>query len=76
MCEDLQESQATAPPHSPVVGEVLKAEDVQQADGASHGLGLCGWRFVDGSVDLVHDPNEQPAVNSLGFTVTPMLDAL
>lgn len=49
----------------PVDSKVLKAEDVQQTDGASDGFGLRGRRLVDGSVDLLHNPHEQAAVNTL-----------
>lgn len=53
----------------PVLGEILKAKDVEQADGP---LDLFRFRFlvllVNGGVDFVHDPNEKFPVNCLEMT--------
>ena len=49
----------------PVDKEVLETKDVQQSDGPGLDLGLTGRGPVDSSIDLVHDPDEQPAVNPL-----------
>lgn len=49
----------------PVDNEVLKAKDVQQADRPGRDLGLTGRGPVDSSIDLVHDPDKQSAVDPL-----------
>ena len=49
----------------PVYSKILKAEDVQQSDGASESFGLWGWRLVNGCIDLLHDPHKQTPVNTL-----------
>ena len=47
----------------PVVFEVLEAENVEHADGLAIGLG--GARSIDGRVDLLHNPDEESAVDAL-----------
>lgn len=53
--------------HKPVFGEILKAKDVEQADGRQE-----LFRFlvlvVNRRVDFVHDPNEKFPVNCLEMT--------
>lgn len=56
MCQDVTGGGA-----KPVVVEVLKAEDVKQADGL---LGLI-WVLVNDRVDFVHHPDEKFSVDSL-----------
>ena len=45
--------------------EVLKAEDVEQADGLTDVVGVIGWGLVNGAVDLVNNPDKQPPIDSL-----------
>lgn len=51
----------------PVFGEILKAKDVEQADGLWD-LFCFLMLLVNGRVDFVHDPNEKFPVNCLEMT--------
>lgn len=51
----------------PVFGEILKAKDVEQADGLLN-LFCFLTLLVNGRVDFVHDPNEKFPVNCLEVT--------
>lgn len=49
----------------PVDDEVLKAKDVQQPDRSAYDITLAGRWSVYGSINLIHNPDEQPAVDPL-----------
>lgn len=49
----------------PVCVEVLKAKDVQQADGQEGGSGAFGQPLVDDGVYFLNDPYEQLIVDCL-----------
>ena len=49
----------------PVLHKVLEAEDVQQADALVDLLAVLRQGFEHGRVDLVHHPDEEPAVDGL-----------
>lgn len=50
---------------SPVGDEVLKAEDVEQADGQVGGLGAVSQVLIDDAVDFLNDPYEELVVDGL-----------
>lgn len=52
-------------PILPVHGEVLKPKDVQEANGPAGVLHFLGGRLVDCSIDLVHNPHEEPPIDAL-----------
>ena len=50
---------------SPVDDEVLKTKDVEQPDRPAYYVTLTGRRSVDGSIDLINNPDKQPPVDPL-----------
>lgn len=48
----------------PVHVKALKSKDVQHADGATKVFSIAFW-FVNGSIDLLNNPDEHPAVDTL-----------
>lgn len=50
---------------SPVCAKVLKAKDIQQADGQEERFDAFRQTFVDDAVDFPHDPNKQFVVDRL-----------
>lgn len=55
-------------PTLPVHREVLKPEDVQEANGPARVLHFLGGRLVDSGIDLVHNPHEEPPIDALKDT--------
>lgn len=49
----------------PVHRKVLKPEDVQEANGAASVLHFLGGGLVNRSIDLVHNPDEEPPIDPL-----------
>ena len=62
-------------PTLPVHSEVLKPKDVQEADGPARVLHFLGGRLIDGGIDLVHNPHEEPPVDTLKDTHQPWCKA-
>lgn len=66
----------SAEPHAvPVHSKVLEPKDVQEADGPARVLHILGGRLVNCSVDLVHNPHEQPPVDPLKGSNQPLAPA-
>lgn len=49
----------------PVYVEVLKAEDIKQADGQEGGFGAFGQLLIGDTIDFPNDPQEQLIVDCL-----------
>lgn len=49
----------------PVVLEVFKAKNVQQTNRKSDVFGVIRRRFVNGTVDFLHNPQKQPSIDGL-----------
>lgn len=49
----------------PVADEVLKAKDIEQADGQEGGFGVFNQPLIDDTVDFPNDPYEQLVVDCL-----------
>lgn len=52
----------------PVNSEVLKAENVEQADGSPHCFELQGRRLINGCIDFLNNPHKQASVYALWST--------
>lgn len=55
-------------PTLPVHSEVLKPEDVQEANGPPRVLHFQGGRLVDCCVDLLHNPHKETPIDALKGT--------